>query len=270
MPWAENFGHLGGGEYVVFSKQFTIGFSKPQFTCLGKQIENIYFVEYHGFRISSIFWPFFCFCQKKLSPWGVKTAFGESGWRLWGFFFERKTMILCNFCTLSGRVSDFCKLITAGFPNINLSVQGINLRKTFKKLYFYSIFCTLRKKFSDFERKISGQGFENHIRRVQENILTKYFSWKIDSFPVNLRDLNENFPDFWWKHLRHGFQIINLRVQEKVLWSFFYRIDGILVFSILERKILGCWLNIIDKVFETTTYISRETIRDKLFSKKVF
>ena len=220
MPWAENFGHLGG-EYMAFSKHFTIGFSKPQFTCLGKQIEKIYFLEYHGFPISNIFWPFFGFCEKNIFAMGCQNCFRRVQMKALRIFFWKKTMILCNFCTLSGRVSDFCKLITAGFPNINLSVQGINLRKTFKKLYFYSIFCTLRKKFSDFERKISGQGFENHIRRVQENILTKYFSWKIDSFPVNFRDLNENFPDFWWKHLRHGFQILNLRVQEKVLWSFF-------------------------------------------------
>ena len=51
---------------------------------------------------------------------------------------------------------------------------------------------------------------------------------------------------------------------------FLYRIDGILVFSFLERKTLECWLKINNKVFKTTTSISRETIRDKNFFKKSF
>ena len=86
-------------------------------------------------------------------------------------------------------------------------------------------------------------------------------------FPNKIRNLSETFWDFSRKQLRHSFQNINLRVQENILRKFFYRIDGILVVSVLERKTLGCWLKINDKVFKTTTSISRETIRDKIFLK---
>ena len=82
--------------------------------------------------------------------------------------------------------------------------------------------------------------------------------------------MSETFRDFSRKQLRHSFQNINLRVQENILRKFFYRIDGILVVSFLERKTLGCWLKINDKVFKTTTSISREIIRDKIFFKIFF
>ena len=42
------------------------------------------------------------------------------------------------------------------------------------------------------------------------------------------------------------------------------------MFSFLEPKILGCWLKINDKVFKTTTSISGETIRDKIFFQFFF
>ena len=52
--------------------------------------------------------------------------------------------------------------------------------------------------------------------------------------------------------------------------SFFCKTDGIIGSSLFERKSLGRWLKIYDKGFQTTTYISRETIPGKLYKKRRF
>ena len=39
-------------------------------------------------------------------------------------FFWKKTLIFCNFCTLSGKFSDFCKTFTAGLPKHQSKCPG--------------------------------------------------------------------------------------------------------------------------------------------------
>ena len=108
-------------------------------------------------------------------------------------FFLRKTLNFCNFCTLSGKLSDLCKTFRAGFPKHQSKRPGIFFAKNFWKfMTFFSNFCNLREKVSDFGKKNSRQGIKNHILRVHENVLTKQLSWKNDSFSVNFRNLNGN------------------------------------------------------------------------------
>ena len=141
--WANHF-VVWGKVFMAFNKQFTIGFSKPQFTGPGKQIED-FFGKSYGLSIFSVFWQkYFWFLVKKLSPRGVKTAFGESRWRLWGFFLKKPCFSVI-FATWAEKFRTFAKHLRQGFQNINLSVQGIFSRKTFKKLIIFSvIFFTLR------------------------------------------------------------------------------------------------------------------------------
>ena len=140
------------------------------------------------------------------------------------------------------------------------------IEKRLENWWIFSIFCTLRKKFSDFERKNSKQGFKTHLLRVHENILKK-LSWKNDGFPINFVIWAKLFGTFRENNWGIVFKTSICVSRKTFCESFFYRIDGILVFSFLERKILGCWLKINDKVFKTTISIYRETIRDKLFFK---
>ena len=144
----------GGGEFMAFSKKFTIGFSKPQFTCLGKQIEKNYFWEYHGFPISSIFWQFFGFWDKNFAK-GWQNCFRRIQMKVLRVFFRKNVDFFVIFAPWAEEFRTFAEQLGQRFQNINLSVQVIILRLTFRKVIFFSNFCTLRKKFWDSERKNS-------------------------------------------------------------------------------------------------------------------
>ena len=183
---------IWGEIFMAFNKQCFLGFSKRQFTCPRKQIDSFVWEKLWFFHLLSTLTKIILVYGKKHSPRGVKNAFGVSRWRLWGFFWE-KPWIFVIFAPWAENFRTFAKHLGQGSQNINLSVQGSFSRKTFKKLMtFFSKFCNLREKVSDFGRKNSRQGIKNHILRVHENILTKQFSWKIDSFSVNFRNLNGN------------------------------------------------------------------------------
>ena len=161
-----------GGEFMAVSKQFTIGFSKPQFTCLGKQIEKNYFWEYHGFPTSSIIWPSFWFLGQKFRQ-GVTKLHSANPDEGFEDFFWKNVDFSVIFAPRAEKFRTFAEHLGQRFQNINLGVQVIILRITFKKVIFSSKFCTLRKKFWESERKNSRQAFKTHILCVHENILTK-------------------------------------------------------------------------------------------------
>ena len=184
-------------------------------------------------------------------------------------FLKKKLWFCVIFAPWAEKFRTFAKNLRQGFQNVSLSVQGIIFWKTFKKLInFLVLFVFWEKSFRTLSKKIQSRvlrfTFYVSTRTFLKTLLKKWW------FPNRFRNLSETFRDFLRKQLRHSFQNINFRVQENILRMFLYRIDGILVFSFLERKTLECWLKINNKVFKTTTYISRELIRDKLFEKKLF
>ena len=72
--------------------------------------------------------------------------------------FLEKTWVFCKFCTVSGKVSDLCKTLTAGFPKHQSKRPGIFSRKTFKKLMtFLVVFVLWEKKFRTLGEKIQGR-----------------------------------------------------------------------------------------------------------------
>ena len=81
---------IWGEIFMAFNKQITIRFSKTQFPCPGKQIENLFWEKFWFFNLFRFLTKIVLVFGKKFSPRGVKTAFGESRWRLWGFFFWKK------------------------------------------------------------------------------------------------------------------------------------------------------------------------------------
>ena len=132
---------------MAFNKQFTIRFQKPQFRCPMKQIEKFFLGKVMGFQSSQYFDQIiFGFWEKKLSPRGVKTALGESRSRLWGFFLKKKLWFSVIFAPWAEKVRTFAKHLRQGFQNINLSVQGIIFRKTFRKLINFENFLYFEKK----------------------------------------------------------------------------------------------------------------------------
>ena len=78
---------IWGEIFMAFNKQCFLGFSKRQFTCPRKQINSFFWEKLWFFHLLSTLTKIILVYGKKPSPRGVKTAFGESRWRLWGFFF---------------------------------------------------------------------------------------------------------------------------------------------------------------------------------------
>ena len=99
---SESFWSIGGKLFFLFNKQFTIGFSKPKFTCPGKQIEN-FFGKSFGFSSFSVLWPkYFWFLGKNFFQGVLKLhrpvqmealrIFFENNLEfLWFLHLERKT-----------------------------------------------------------------------------------------------------------------------------------------------------------------------------------
>ena len=172
---SKQFWSFAGKFFMAFNKQITIRFSKTQFPCPGKQIENFFCETFWFFSLLSTLTKFFWFSGKKSSPRAVKISFGESKWRLWGFFFE-KTLIFCNLCTLSGKVSHFCKTFTTRFPQHQSKCPG----KIFAKRFCFKTDGIIL--FPFFQRKNRGswlknlrRGFWNHNLHVQGNNLRNFF-----------------------------------------------------------------------------------------------
>ena len=140
-----------------------------------------FFGKSYGFSIFSVLWPkYFWFLGKKPSPRGVKTAFGESRWRLWGLFLKKK-LIFCNFCTLSGKFSGlFAKTFRAWFSKHQFMCPGKHFAKISYRtdgIFVFSFFQqkrlvvrakhfgTLAKTFRTLVKKL-WEGFQNRNLHV--------------------------------------------------------------------------------------------------------
>ena len=122
-----------GKIFLAFNKQITIRFSKTQFPCPGKQFENFFWEKFWFFNLLSTLTKFFLvFGKKNLRPGLSKFHLASPDEGFEDFVFE-KTMILCTLCTLSGKVSHFCKTFTARFPKHQSKCPG----KLFAKSFFF-------------------------------------------------------------------------------------------------------------------------------------
>ena len=131
VPWANHFGHLGWNfygvkknYYTVFENAIPVSWETNWEIFLGKVLD---------FQSSQYFdQNFFGFREKNLRPGLSKfhSASPDEGFE--DFVFE-KTMIFFNLCTLSGKVSHFCKTFTARFPKHQSKRPG----KLFAKSFFF-------------------------------------------------------------------------------------------------------------------------------------
>ena len=114
---------FGGNFSWRLTNNLLYGFRNRNLGVQGNKLRIFFWEKLWFFNLLSILTKIFLVFGKKPSPRGVKSAFGESRWRLWGFFLKKK-LIFCNFCTLSGKVSDFCKTFTAGLPKHQSKCPG--------------------------------------------------------------------------------------------------------------------------------------------------
>ena len=161
-----------------FAKKFTAGFSKLQFTCRGEQFAKLFFKK---FSFSS-----FCTLSEKFSKIGGKFS---TGCAKTAFRVSRRT-----FRGVSKKIDEFyVTFVLWAKKNLvvwqkiysNLRVHGNFLGKTFSKNVDFSVVFVLwtKKNFQNFG-KISGQGFQDHNLRNNENILRQWLCWKNDGFSV--------------------------------------------------------------------------------------
>ena len=136
---------IWGEVFMAFNKHFTLGFSKLQFTGPRKQIED-FFGKSFGLSIYSVFWPkYFWFLGKKTFAKVCQNCILRVQMKSLGIFFLKKPCFSVIFANWAEKFRTFAKHLRQGFQNINLSVQGIFSRKTFKKLIIFSVvFFTLR------------------------------------------------------------------------------------------------------------------------------
>ena len=134
-----------------------------------------FFGKIHGSSIFSVFWPkFFCF-REKIFAKGCQSFIRRVHMKALRIFFYN-TMIFCNLCTLSGKVSHFCKTFTAGFPKHQSKCPG----KLFAKIFFCKTVGIII--FPFFERKSRGSllkiydvGFETITYMSRETIWETFF-----------------------------------------------------------------------------------------------
>ena len=122
--WGEIFMALKKNYYTVFENAIPVSWETNWEIFLGKVLD---------FQSSQYFdQNFFGFREKNLRPGLSKfhSASPDEGFE--DFVFE-KTMIFFNLCTLSGKVSHFCKTFTARFPKHQSKRPG----KLFAKSFFF-------------------------------------------------------------------------------------------------------------------------------------
>ena len=164
--WGEIFMALKKNYYTVFENAIPVSWETNWEIFLGKVLD---------FQSSQYFDQiFFGFREKNLRPGLSKfhSASPDEGFE--DFVFE-KTMIFFNLCTLSGKVSHFCKTITARFPKHQSKCPG----KLFAKFFFSKLMVSYYFRFSsEKQRKLAKnlrRGFRNHNLHVQGNNLRNFF-----------------------------------------------------------------------------------------------
>ena len=185
------------------------------------------------------FWAkYFQTMAKKLQKF-VKTTFYVSRGTICGLNFFRFRIVL-----------DFLQKPSAWFPNFYIRVQSKNCgRNSFLIFLFRIFFGFWVKNFSDFRPKNFKKLSKLPSARPEEHFLTLIFFKK---FWTVLDFLQK--PLVW-------FSKIYLSVQSKncgknvFFFAFFPEF-----FSIFEQKFFRLWAKRLQKVFETTFYVSRGTV----------
>ena len=149
-----------------------------------------------------------------------RTSFYVSRGRFWGKNTFWKWWFYCNFSALSEQIWSFegkflwrlTNNLLYGFRNRNLGIQRYKLRSFFLgKVMVFQSSQYFDQNIFGFWEKTFAKGCQNCIRRVQMKVLRIFFEKKL-WFSVIFAPWAENFRTFA-KHLRQGFQNINLSVQ---------------------------------------------------------
>ena len=192
---------------------------------------------------------------------GVSNVHSASPDEGFGDFFE-KTLIFCNFCNLSGKVSHFCKTFTARFPKHQSKCPGKLFAKTFFcKTVGIILFPFLERKNRGSWLKIYDEGFETITYMSRETIWETFYKGR--RFFNRFCTLSE-FSSTLCKAISAGVVETTFGVSRGKLWGFF--IEKRMIFHIFLRfEQNRCWLlpNIYGSVSQISIYVSGETFWEK-------
>ena len=269
VPWANNFGHLRENFLWRLTNKLLYGFRKRNSRVLGNKL-RIFLGKVSVFQSSQYFDQiFFCFREKNLRSGLSKfhSASPDEGFE--DFVFE-KTMIFCNLCTLSGKVSHFCKTFTACFSKPQFTCPG----KHFAKSFLCKTDGIIRSSF--FERKnfrrwlkVYDKGFKTITYMSRETIWETFF--KKSLFSNRFCNLSKIFFHFGQTKVGRGCQNYIRRVQRKNVRIFHWnKNDFSYLFAFWAKTLLTSAKQLRQGFRNFNLRVRRKILREKKMKKDDF